>query len=136
MSDILDDLDSPWPADYALQPKNSSERFDVIHAQEVKRQAADEIRGLREQVAALTSDRDDWIACHAKIFRELQETKTLVGNKCAEVAALAEQNAMFRKLLPHCTVGQAGYEVEQLFLACVKLLNDPTESADASQNIR
>lgn len=53
MSDILDDLDSPWPADYALQPKNSSERYDVIHVQEVKRQAAVEIRALREQVAAL-----------------------------------------------------------------------------------
>lgn len=58
MSDILDDLDSPWPAYYALQPKNSSERYDVIHAQEVKRQAAVEIRRLREQVSALAEQNE------------------------------------------------------------------------------
>lgn len=40
------------------------------------------------RVELLKQDRDDWIECHAKIFRELQETKTLLGNKCAEIEAL------------------------------------------------
>lgn len=46
-----------------------------------------------ERCAALEAERDDWVACHAKIFRELQETKTLLGNKCAELAALEAENA-------------------------------------------
>ena len=38
------------------------------------------------RITELENERDEWIACHARIFRELQETKTLLGNKCAELA--------------------------------------------------
>lgn len=51
---------------------------------------------LRAQLAAMTAERDEWIACHAKNFRELQEAKTLVGNKCQRITELekeAEENA-------------------------------------------
>ena len=92
MSDIVNDLRNP-PVD-GLPPKKANAFLLCLCSD-----AADEITRLREQVAALEADRDDWIACHAKIFRELQETKTLVGNKCEEVAALAEQNEKMRTAL-------------------------------------
>ena len=49
---------------------------------------ADALGHIQQQFEMVTNDRDDWIACHAKIFRELQETKTLLANKCAEVERL------------------------------------------------
>lgn len=52
------------------------------------------------RVESLKQDRDEWIECHAKIFRELQEVKTLLGNKCAENAAL--QAKIDALMLEHC----------------------------------
>ena len=38
-----------------------------------------------------------------------------------QLAALAEQNEKYRKVIPHCGVGASGYAVEQLFIECLAL---------------
>lgn len=58
---------------------------------------ADAIGHIQQQFEIVNNDRDDWIACHAKIFRELQETKTLLGNKCAEVERLTRERETWQR---------------------------------------
>lgn len=43
---------------------------------------------LYAQVDTLRTERDDWIACHAKVFRKLQDTKQIVGNQAERIAEL------------------------------------------------
>ena len=62
---------------YAADGKLSEHQQDV-------QTTADALGSIQRQFESVSQDRDDWIACHAKIFRELQETKTLLANKCAE----------------------------------------------------
>lgn len=59
---------------------------------------ADALGHIQQQFEMVNNDRDDWIACHAKIFRELQETKTLLGNKCTEVERLTRERESWEKL--------------------------------------
>ena len=47
---------------------------------------------------AVEADRDDWITCHAKIFRELQETKALLGNKCAKLEQMRSSTAFLKEI--------------------------------------
>ena len=62
---------------YAADGKLSENQQDV-------QTTADALGNIQRQFESVSQDRDDWIACHAKIFRELQETKTLLANKCFE----------------------------------------------------
>ena len=52
---------------------------------------------IQQQLEMVSNDRDDWIACHAKISRVLQETKTLLGNKCAEVERLTRERETWQR---------------------------------------
>ena len=40
------------------------------------------------EIERLTTSENDWITCHAKIWRELQETKTIVGNQAERISDL------------------------------------------------
>jgi len=47
---ILKKLREPWPVDFALQPQNAAERFNVIQIQTLKRMAAEQIASLRDWI--------------------------------------------------------------------------------------
>jgi hypothetical protein len=40
---LINELKTPWPADFSLQPINSKERLEVVAIQQLKNQAANEI---------------------------------------------------------------------------------------------
>lgn len=45
--ELLESLDSEWPASFALQTKTKEERHDIIFIQQLKKNAAKEIRRLQ-----------------------------------------------------------------------------------------
>jgi hypothetical protein len=64
VTDILEQLDSPWPANFVLQPLTAEERHDVIEIQDLKKSAAKEIRLLQqcEKVLRKIADMDPYTA--------------------------------------------------------------------------
>lgn len=56
MSDILERLDTRWPAEYALQPTTTAARKDVIEIQRLKADARDEIKRLREALVVVNAN--------------------------------------------------------------------------------
>lgn len=54
-------------------------------------QAAPDVAAMQARIAELENERDDWIACHAKVFRELQGAKQIVGNQAERIAELERQ---------------------------------------------
>ena len=109
--------------------------------------AYSEIVGLREQVEKLTKERDTEIARNRplqSLIKSTEETKSFLLKKSEEnkeavkqldserqanavlteeLAALAEQNEKFRKLLPYCNTGHYGYSIQQMYFEAAQLPN-------------
>lgn len=63
---LIETLREPWRADFSLQPKTASERFDVIYIQELKRQAAEVIEEL--QVALMIEKKNKTYECVSVMY--------------------------------------------------------------------
>lgn len=103
------------------------------------------IAELREQVEKLTKERDTEIARNRplqSLIKLTEETKSFLLKKSEEnkeavkqldserqanallteeLAALAEQNAKMRKLLPYCNTGRYGYSIQQMYFEVAQL---------------
>ena len=55
---------------------------------------ADALGHIQRQFEAVNQDRDYWIACHAKIFRKLQEANNTIAHQAARIEELAIDAAM------------------------------------------
>lgn len=89
---------------------------------------ADALGHMKRQFEAVNQDRDDWIACHAKIFRELQEAKSTIAQQAERIKEL---EGAWEKLGEQCvahtkTIKERDRLAEQLAAAekDVKRLND------------
>ena len=51
---------------------------------------ADALGHIQQQFELANKDRDDWIACHAKVFRELQGTKSIIEKQSAALKLARE----------------------------------------------
>ena len=49
---------------------------------------ADALGHIQRQFEAVNQDRDDWIACHAKIFRKLQEANNTIAQQAKRIKEL------------------------------------------------
>lgn len=49
---------------------------------------ADALGHIQRQFEAVNQDRDDWITCHAKIFRELQDAKATIAQQAKRIKEL------------------------------------------------
>ena len=99
----------------------------------------------QQKLAALTKERDAEISRNKPLralISSLEETKSILLKKSAEnkeavtqldserqanaalteeLAALAEQNEKFRKLLPYCNTGRYGYSIQQMYFEVAQL---------------
>ena len=75
---------------------------------------ADALGHIQQQFELTNQDRDDWIACHAKVFRELQETKALVGKQAERIKELESE------ILEQCRINGMGAEREAALLGKVE----------------
>ena len=78
------------------------------------------------EIERLTTSENDWITCHAKIWRELQETKTIVGNQAERISDLeaspiseevidilrSKIKALESEILEQCRINGMGAERE------------------------
>ena len=103
----------------------------------------EECESLREQVEKLTKERDEAlererncaIATHRQAYC-IQQCASIIGPDTSatidglpkavkrvteKLAALAEQNAKMRKLLPYCNTGHYGYSIQQMYFEAAQL---------------
>ena len=80
--------------------------------QSVIDRAMQEIESLREQVDKLTNERDAAWSVNPTVSENLLRE---------QLAALAEQNEKFRKLLPYCNTGHYGYSIQQMYFEAAQL---------------
>ena len=85
------------------------------------------------EIERLTTSENDWITCHAKIWRELQETKTIVGNQAERISDLeaspiseevidilrSKIKALESEILEQCRINGMGAEREAALLGKV-----------------
>ena len=85
------------------------------------------------EIERLATSENDWITCHAKIWRELQETKTIVGNQAERISDLEASNiseevidilrskikALESEILEQCRINGMGAEREAALLGKV-----------------
>lgn len=85
------------------------------------------------EIERLTTSENDWITCHAKIWRELQETKTIVGNQAERISDLEASHiseevidilrskikALESEILEQCRLNGMGAEREAALLGKV-----------------
>ena len=85
------------------------------------------------EIERLTTSENDWITCHAKIWRELQETKTIVGNQAERISDLeaspiseevidilrSKIKALESEILEQCRLNGMGAEREAALLGKV-----------------
>ena len=83
--------------------------------------AASEITTLREQVEKLTKERDDLRSRRCEVCGYLEHEREHTGCLREQLAALAEQNEKFRKLLPYCNTGHYGYSIQQMYFEAAQL---------------
>ncbi len=83
------------------------------------------------EIERLTKSENDWIACHARTFRELQDSKTSVVNQAERIATKDAE------ILEQCRLNGMGAEREAALLgkverqsAALKLARDALESCD------
>lgn len=79
MIDILERLDTTWPADFELQPKTSAERKNVIEMQRLKADAADEIARLRVNEKASIATVRKWAAERVEMVDKLERLRKIEG---------------------------------------------------------
>ena len=86
------------------------------------------------EIERLTTSENDWITCHAKIWRELQETKTIVGNQAERISDLEASHiseevidilrskikALESEILEQCRINGMGAEREATLLGKVE----------------
>jgi len=86
------------------------------------------------EIERLTTSENDWITCHAKIWRELQETKTIVGNQAERISDLeaspiseevidilrSKIKALESEILEQCRINGMGAEREATLLGKVE----------------
>ena len=86
------------------------------------------------EIERLTTSENDWITCHAKIWRELQETKTIVGNQAERISDLeaspiseevidilrSKIKALESEILEQCRLNGMGAEREATLLGKVE----------------
>lgn len=86
------------------------------------------------EIERLTTSENDWITCHAKIWRELQETKTIVGNQAERISDLeaspiseevidilrSKIKALESEILDQCRINGMGAEREATLLGKVE----------------
>ena len=103
------------------------------------------------EIERLTTSENDWIACHAKIWRELQETKTIVGNQAERISDLEASHiseevidilrskikALESEITEQCRINGMGAERELALLgqierqsAALKLAKDAFSAID------
>ena len=111
--DILDRLGTVWPADYALQQKNSDERKTVIEIQQLKIDAFSEILILRKEVESLRAQIDKpkhyargegidfelWLYNNYEKIANFKDTNLLAQFVWYEVQSV-QDNAKLNKLQP------------------------------------
>jgi hypothetical protein len=102
---LIETLREPWRADFAMQPKNSSERFDVIYLQQIRKEAADEIQRLQDKCNNFADK------CHAA-------NRT----NAALRSILAEWRLFASDVVPRCA---AGYEELESLRARTERLMTP-----------
>ena len=95
--------------------------------------AASEITTLREQVEKLTKERDDLRSRRCEVCGYLEHEREHTGCLREQLAALAEQNEKFRKLLPYCNTGHYGYSIQQMYFEAAQL---PDLASPALNRIR
>ena len=83
--------------------------------------AYSEIVGLREQVKKLTEERDALRSRRCEVCGYLEHEREHTGCLREQLAALAEQNEKFRKLLPCCNTGRYGYSIQQMYFEVAQL---------------
>ena len=85
------------------------------------------------EIERLTTSENDWITCHAKIWRELQETKTIVGNQAERISDLeaspiseevidilrSKIKALESEILEQCRINGMGAEREATLIGKV-----------------
>ena len=59
---LLNELNAEWPAVFALQPKTTQERQEIIEVQKLKKSAAKEI----ERLLSLINEHNSQIRCDKK----------------------------------------------------------------------
>ena len=86
------------------------------------------------EIERLTTSENDWITCHAKIWRELQETKTIVANQAERISDLEASHiseevidilrskikALESEILEQCRLNGMGAECELALIAKVE----------------
>ena len=56
---------------------------------------ADALGHIQRQFEAVNQDRDDWIACHDKIFRKLQEANNTIAQQAKRIKELETKLTLF-----------------------------------------
>lgn len=84
MTDILERLDTVWPADFELQPKTTAERYNVISIQRLKGDAADEIQRLRVNEKASIATVRKWAAERVEMVDEIERLRKLATCGCGD----------------------------------------------------
>ena len=79
------------------------------------------IAELREQVSKLTEERDALRSRRCEVCGYLEHEREHTGCLREQLAALAEQNEKFRKLLPYCNTGRYGYSIQQMYFEVAQL---------------
>ena len=85
------------------------------------KRAGIEVATLREQVEKLTKERDALRSRRCEVCGYLEHEREHTGCLREQVAALAEQNEKFRKLLPCCNTGRYGYSIQQMYFEVAQL---------------
>ena len=83
------------------------------------------ISSLELQVEKLTKERDFWRdGCQKEKLSAIdwagKHQAQLLDHE-TQLAALAEQNEKFRKLLPYCNTGRYGYSIQQMYFEVAQL---------------